>query len=234
MATDLVSRILDDHELIRTRFSLLQDASPTERGALFRELVATLIQHEAAESIVLRPVVRAAVPSGVEVAEARLAEEREAEERLAELEGMDMESDMFAAAVTALQHEVLTHAEAEEHDELPLVREHVSAAELEELGLRYERVKEVAPTHPHPESGHGTLSNLFGGPVLGMVDRVRDAVNDALAGDRPARAPQASGGHAYEDWTVEELRDRAGQLGIEGRSTMDKAHLITALRRHNG
>ena len=42
------------------------------------------------------------------------------------------------------------------------------------------------------------------------------------------------GGEAgsYEDWTVDELRHRAGELDIEGRSSMDKAELIDALRNH--
>ena len=42
------------------------------------------------------------------------------------------------------------------------------------------------------------------------------------------------GGEAedYEDRTVEELRDRAAELGIEGRSDMDKDKLIDALRNH--
>lgn len=40
------------------------------------------------------------------------------------------------------------------------------------------------------------------------------------------------GGEAedYEDRTVEELRERAAELGIEGRSDMDKGELIDALR----
>jgi hypothetical protein len=40
------------------------------------------------------------------------------------------------------------------------------------------------------------------------------------------------GGQAppYEDWTVDELRDRAQDLDIEGRSSMDKDELIEALR----
>lgn len=42
------------------------------------------------------------------------------------------------------------------------------------------------------------------------------------------------GGHAesYEDRTVEELRERARELDIEGRSSMSKDELIDALRSH--
>jgi hemerythrin superfamily protein len=232
-STDLVSRILDDHELIRTRFSLLLDAPPTQREPLFRELVALLVQHEAVESIVLHPTVRDNVPGGARIAEARLAEEQESEERLAELEQMDATSDVFLAAVTELRDEVVAHAEHEERDEFPQLREHVDAEVLEQLGARYEQLKATAPTHPHPESGQGALSNLFGGPIVGMVDRVRDAIGGAFGDETPARAPQATGGHAYEDWTVEQLRDRAAEVDLEGRASMDKAELIAALRRHN-
>jgi hypothetical protein len=42
------------------------------------------------------------------------------------------------------------------------------------------------------------------------------------------------GGEAgdYEDRTVDELRKRAAELDIEGRSSMSKAELIEALRNH--
>ncbi len=42
------------------------------------------------------------------------------------------------------------------------------------------------------------------------------------------------GGEAgsYDDWTVDELRKRAAELGIEGRSDMTKDELIDALRNH--
>lgn len=42
------------------------------------------------------------------------------------------------------------------------------------------------------------------------------------------------GGQAgsYEDRTVEELRERAAELDIEGRSSMTKDQLIDALRNH--
>ena len=36
----------------------------------------------------------------------------------------------------------------------------------------------------------------------------------------------------YDDWTVDKLRKRAAEIGIEGRSTMRKGELINALRNH--
>ena len=36
----------------------------------------------------------------------------------------------------------------------------------------------------------------------------------------------------YEDWTTRDLRSRARELGIEGRSSMNKAQLVDALRHH--
>ena len=37
---------------------------------------------------------------------------------------------------------------------------------------------------------------------------------------------------SYEDWSVEDLRDRAKELDIEGRSDMNKDDLVDALRNH--
>ena len=44
--------------------------------------------------------------------------------------------------------------------------------------------------------------------------------------------PSEKGGHAppYEEWTKDDLYDRAQELGVEGRSDMSKDELIDALR----
>lgn len=56
----------------------------------------------------------------------------------------------------------------------------------------------------------------------------------ANAQANPDMHPSKKGGEAapYEEWTKEELYHRAQEIGIEGRSDMDKDALIEALRNH--
>ena len=49
---------------------------------------------------------------------------------------------------------------------------------------------------------------------------------------RRGRAPQGRRSRSYEDWTRYEIEERAGEIGIEGRSQMTKDELIDALRSH--
>lgn len=54
----------------------------------------------------------------------------------------------------------------------------------------------------------------------------------ANAQANPDMHPSEKGGHAqaYEDWTVDELQNRARELHIVGRSSMTKSELINQLR----
>ncbi|WP_454300176.1 DUF7218 family protein [Salana multivorans] len=75
-----------------------------------------------------------------------------------------------------------------------------------------------------------------------VYEALRD---DGASKEKAARIANASaargrsavgrkGGHAepYEEWTVADLRRRAAELGIDGRSSMRKAELVRALREH--
>ena len=58
----------------------------------------------------------------------------------------------------------------------------------------------------------------------------------APAGDTPTaespRQDRRPDGRTFEERSLEELRERAGELQLEGRSTMSKDELIAALRQH--
>lgn len=73
-----------------------------------------------------------------------------------------------------------------------------------------------------------------------MYERLRDEGNSkqksARIANQAAKTSRSdvgeSGGSspAYEEWTVDDLHDRAADVGIEGRSDMTKDELIEALR----
>ncbi len=56
--------------------------------------------------------------------------------------------------------------------------------------------------------------------------------NSAAGSSRHRVGRRGGTSQSYEDWTVDDLRKRASDLDIEGRSKMNKGELIDALRHH--
>ena len=56
--------------------------------------------------------------------------------------------------------------------------------------------------------------------------------NAAAATSRTSVGRKGGRSEAYDEWSVDDLRKKAGQIGIEGRSKMNKSELVEALRSH--
>lgn len=72
-----------------------------------------------------------------------------------------------------------------------------------------------------------------------MYEKIRDegaskekAARIANAGGRSETGSKGGEAEQYEERTKDELLERAREVGIEGRSKMDKNELISALRNH--
>jgi hypothetical protein len=50
--------------------------------------------------------------------------------------------------------------------------------------------------------------------------------------DRTSTAKKGGSSPKYEDWSKDDLYEKAKEVGIDGRSDMDKGELIDALRNH--
>ena len=81
------------------------------------------------------------------------------------------------------------------------------------------------------------------GPSIKDDDLYEKLRDDGASEEKAARIANAKaagtdvakkGGESssYDDWTVDDLQDRAAELDIEGRSNMNKDQLVDALRNH--
>jgi Rho termination factor-like protein len=96
----------------------------------------------------------------------------------------------------------------------------------------------------------GTVETTVGvsaHPVEELVDAAEDepaqrdrerpeqplAAKGAARKDEPRKQDSKPDRRTYEERSIEELRDRARELEIEGRSSMSKDELVAALRKHS-
>jgi len=56
--------------------------------------------------------------------------------------------------------------------------------------------------------------------------------NATAASSKNAVGHKGGKSHSYADWSKPDLVKRAKEIGIKGRSTMNKAELVEALRHH--
>ncbi len=71
------------------------------------------------------------------------------------------------------------------------------------------------------------VSRSATGEATKLLDDAIDAVDSSDAVEQPGS------GRRYEQWTKAELMERARELDIEGRTGLNKAELIKALRKHS-
>jgi hypothetical protein len=134
-------------------------------------------QHEEIRQL-FHPEVRS-LRGGAVVVEARLGEEHRAKELLATMNDIGPDADGFDTLLVQLRDDVLAHADHEEREEFPLLRQAHDAQRLRAMASTVKVAEKIAPTRPHPGVESAT-ANLLLGPPAAIVDRVRDAIRGAL------------------------------------------------------
>lgn len=171
-----VELLLSQHEQIRKLMSSVAEATdPKNRQQVFDELRELIAVHETAEEIVVRPVTRSKVPGGGDIASERMDEENEGKQVLADLEKLGADDPNFLSQFKTFQADVEEHAQHEESQEFPKLREHVDADTLATMGKRIQQAEAAAPTHAHP-SAKTTTANVVLGPFAAIADKIRDAL----------------------------------------------------------
>lgn len=177
---DVIDLILEDHDEVRELFGQIEETAPEDMEGLFRHIVSELARHEAAEEAVIHPTLEEEAAAGETIASEVVSEEQQAEKIMAEMEEMDPKSTEFLERFRQLRDDVLDHAEHEETEEHPRLRDNVSQERLREMAAGWENIKSMAPTHPHPSTGNEPTTQLTVGPIAGIFDRARDVAREAL------------------------------------------------------
>jgi hemerythrin superfamily protein len=177
---DIVTVLTEQHDLARAlltelhdAFAPLQDLFEAAAGP-FEDLVRLVAVHETAEEEVVYPVLKSQLQAA-DVADPRLTEEHEAKRLLAKLERMAALFE-FPVALAEFAQVVFDHAEHEEQQVFPLLRDRIDDDQRREMAAAFRAAEASAPTHPHRHAPESAVGNFLIGPVLATIDRVRDAI----------------------------------------------------------
>jgi hemerythrin superfamily protein len=176
---DLLSVVRKDHRAVEDVFIGIENASasPDLRRRLLDHVIAELVQHAVAEEQCLYPTVREVLPDGNELAERELAEHAGAESVMKRLDGMPPDDPAFDDLVGTLIEDIRRHMAEEETQLLPRLQSACSSERLRRLGEEMLKVREKAPTRPHPLSSDKPSASRLVAPGLRIVDRVRDVLS---------------------------------------------------------
>lgn len=178
---DVVDILTADHrEMIELIEKIQKTDDAKERRSLADAVTAEVMRHSVAEELFVYPEYERSVPGGTDEVGHDKEEHQEIEETLKKLEGVDSQDAEFATLIGKLKGLLDHHADDEESDQFPKLREHLTTDQLVDMGRKVEAAKTIAPTRPHPGSPHSELFHMTLGPGVGMVDRLRDALSGRI------------------------------------------------------
>lgn len=87
---------------------------------------------------------------------------------------MSPEDRDFNEALSALWKNLKQHMEQEEHKDLAVLEDRMSAEESEEMARSFERTKMFTPTHSHPGVPDRPPFETVAGLMAAPLDKIRD------------------------------------------------------------
>jgi hemerythrin superfamily protein len=183
----------DDHIELDRLLKELDGTTGAAQEEVLTRIDRLVFSHAFAEETVLWPVLRRVLPDGDALTLQVEKEHQEVNELVSALEA-DGPDDRRRPVRLARLVEVLREDVRDEEDVLfPRLQEAVSQDELRRLGRRWELMRRLSPTRPHPTVSRRPPGNALSGLPLSILDRTRDAVD---AGVRRAPAQLAPAGVA--------------------------------------
>ncbi len=208
----LLVRQRNDHIELDRLLRELDGATGADQEEVLTRIDRLVFSHAFAEETVIWPVVRRVLPDGEALTLQVEEEHQEVNELVSALERDGLDHSERRARLQRLV-EVLREDVRDEEDVLfPRLQEAVSPEELRRLGRRWEVMRRLSPTRPHPAVSRRPPGNALSGLPLTVLDRTRDLVD---AGVRRAPGQLAPAGRAVS-------RALAGLAGLVERVPLSR------------
>jgi Hemerythrin HHE cation binding domain len=174
---NIVDLLLFEHDQQEALLGELKEAGGAERAALFQRLARMLAVHEAAEEVVLYPVVRANFGDGHRLARQATRDEDQIKKHVADLQAGEV---LLARDLRELEEMVRAHHEMEEREFIAVLPRVQVEAQLGGLASAYQIFEHLAPIRGHRHAPTGPLGNVLLGTPVAIVDRVRSRMGNAV------------------------------------------------------
>jgi hypothetical protein len=143
---DLLHQLARDHRRLDERLRALLTDRQRRTAAAVGGLAVDLLVHEAAEQVLLHPLVAARLPDGRRIARERTDEERTVARLLRAVLAHEADDLALEPATAALHSAFVGHADREELEVFPALRHVTSRSELRELGRAHATLAVHLPT----------------------------------------------------------------------------------------
>jgi hemerythrin superfamily protein len=204
----VLARQRRDHVQLDGLLHELEATSGAAQEEVLQRIDRLVFTHAFAEETVLWPVLRRVLPDGEELTLQVEKEHQEVNELVTALErgGPDdpRRPERLARLVDVLREDVRD----EEDVLLPRLQAQLTAEALRRLGARWELVRRISPTRPHPTVSRRPPGNALSALPLSLLDRSRDVVDQATRRGPEQFAPvgrAVSGGLALVAGLVERV-----------------------------
>ena len=187
MSTDFMETLASDHADLRRIFSAYTGVPfhDPERKQLADRAAATLMRDMRIENVVLYPLARS-VPDTGPLVDQGLAEAAEIEALLLELHRSDQDTTGFDRLVAQLVERATGHANRQEAQLFPVVRNTLTHAQLAEADERAEMVRRRLPAEPRAGAQTALPPDDLPPAERTVGQRVKDLLSPAGRGQQPA------------------------------------------------
>lgn len=184
--SDVTAVIAQQHEETKQALRGLLDHRGPERADLFRKLRVTMALHETAEALTVHPEAVRQLGGTDRAILDLVAEESEAGRLIGRLELLDIDSDAFVSGFEELAASAIRHAQSEEADEWPALREITDMAANERMVAVTSAVPRLAED-PHGLAQDANFSQMLGWAEGELAREVEpdNVANDPTSSDSP-------------------------------------------------